>query len=1071
MATTANPSPRAQSQLHHELGTAVRPRELVPARFEEIERAQQRAPRFAHARAHAAFEMARRTRNFALRARAELALIQTLNTLGEFPDALALCVNTAARFEKFGDTENSARVWLEAATSEMWRGNLDDARAYLARANGLHTTPAMQIQVNLIQGRIARNQSQFKQAGRLFQAALSKVRADDRFHAALLLREFGATRQRLNPSEGMDLLQNARRQFARQNCATQVAWCDLFIGQAFADLSRFPESETTLRRVKRFAVQQHMRFLAALCDLDVGVLRWYQQRFQDALALQQAARAVFVELGAIQEISSCEINIGSDLCDLNRHAEAIPFLENAARVALDTQRHNKAGVAHSNLGELYNHLGNYPRALYHHATARELFAHQNAVMRLAECDLVVAGTHANLGQFTLAARAFRRARKMARKGKLPSVLARAELGLGQIALQRGHSARARKALHHAKKRFAQLEQPLYVAYCERLLAQTSGHVRKRALQHLSTSQKLFARQNLFVDVALCELVRGDLYCAWKHWAEAERAYRRAQNILEPAFPDHAWRIAYGLGKIARARGDETGALREWLRGCEMIAKLRAGIGLESWSNELFHARQRIFLDALKLAQRLARQDAVLRVMEIAKAQTFLQQVIARAAPSAAIAPAANVVERERLLRERIKQQRRQLLFDTAHAPTSLPWLSRGAQVKTIGTLQASLREYEEVAQQLYLMRQGLKGNPSLALFDVQEFRAYANARWGDAWTALDYFFANGNLYLACIEPTRVAITTTRWTPFDAAQLQLATSTHPDERELVYNNTLHGFPVAAPVEALTYLTPRLIPASVRERRAQTLILAPHYALHQLPFHALRENQADTGNAMPLLEHFTFVYTPNLQALVELARHPLSKRKRARTLVCGAESFSDLPSLRHTRAEVAQLTQFPNTTALWQEDATRATLMEWNAHDALEKFTTLHFATHARVDADAPYESHIALTDGTLNVLDLADLKLDARLVTLSACASALGKGGSGDESLGLVRAFFSAGARAVVASLWNVDDASTAALMKLFYENLETGKAIAQALREAQRALYRQGSSAYHWAAFVAMGQG
>lgn len=160
--------------------------------------------------------------------------------------------------------------------------------------------------------------------------------------------------------------------------------------------------------------------------------------------------------------------------------------------------------------------------------------------------------------------------------------------------------------------------------------------------------------------------------------------------------------------------------------------------------------------------------------------------------------------------------------------------------------------------------------------------------------------------------------------------------------------------------------------------------------------------------------------------------------------------------------------PLSPRLWERIETERARSPRLAY-ALARYDALHFATHAVMDTNAPHASHIALADGALNVLDIAELKLNARLVTLSACSSAMGQGGSGDEWLGLARAFFYASARAVVASLWNVDDASTAELMKLFYRNLNAGQRIGEALRGAQLEMKRKGFSAHHWGAFVAMG--
>ena len=81
-----------------------------------------------------------------------------------------------------------------------------------------------------------------------------------------------------------------------------------------------------------------------------------------------------------------------------------------------------------------------------------------------------------------------------------------------------------------------------------------------------------------------------------------------------------------------------------------------------------------------------------------------------------------------------------------------------------------------------------------------------------------------------------------------------------------------------------------------------------------------------------------------------------------------------------------------------------------------------------------------------------MDLNASLVVLSGCETGLGNS-SGDEFVGLTRAFIYAGTPSVVASLWKVDDASTAHLMSSFYRNLKT-KSKAESLRQAQLEMIR-----------------
>jgi CHAT domain-containing protein len=97
-------------------------------------------------------------------------------------------------------------------------------------------------------------------------------------------------------------------------------------------------------------------------------------------------------------------------------------------------------------------------------------------------------------------------------------------------------------------------------------------------------------------------------------------------------------------------------------------------------------------------------------------------------------------------------------------------------------------------------------------------------------------------------------------------------------------------------------------------------------------------------------------------------------------------------------------------------------------------------------------------------------LQARLVTLSACQTALGRDVEGEGVLGLTRAFIYAGAQDAVCSLWPVSDESTAKLMTQFYVTLQKGVTVKQALRQAESSLRQDPATrhAFYWAGFIAV---
>lgn len=142
-----------------------------------------------------------------------------------------------------------------------------------------------------------------------------------------------------------------------------------------------------------------------------------------------------------------------------------------------------------------------------------------------------------------------------------------------------------------------------------------------------------------------------------------------------------------------------------------------------------------------------------------------------------------------------------------------------------------------------------------------------------------------------------------------------------------------------------------------------------------------------------------------------------------------------------------------------------------------YRVVHFATHAVVDEMVPRRSAILLAagagqDGLLQLNEIQDLRLNAALAVLAGCRTELGRLVRGEGLLSLSRAFMQAGARGVLASLWEVDDAGTRRLMRDFYEGLRAGQAPDAALREAQRKLIEGGGPAAQpeaWAAFVLTG--
>ena len=156
--------------------------------------------------------------------------------------------------------------------------------------------------------------------------------------------------------------------------------------------------------------------------------------------------------------------------------------------------------------------------------------------------------------------------------------------------------------------------------------------------------------------------------------------------------------------------------------------------------------------------------------------------------------------------------------------------------------------------------------------------------------------------------------------------------------------------------------------------------------------------------------------------------------------------------------------------------------------LRGYRVLHFATHGALagEVSGSAEPGLLLTppgegtqadDGYLSASEIAGLKLDADWVILSACNTAAGGSDKAETLSGLARAFFYAGARALLVSHWYVDSNATVALIKATFAQLQTSPKLgrAEALRRGILALINNGIEAQAhpsaWAPFVVVGEG
>ncbi len=281
--------------------------------------------------------------------------------------------------------------------------------------------------------------------------------------------------------------------------------------------------------------------------------------------------------------------------------------------------------------------------------------------------------------------------------------------------------------------------------------------------------------------------------------------------------------------------------------------------------------------------------------------------------------------------------------------------------------------------------------------------------------------------------------------------------------------------------------------------ETLLIVPDGALHLVPMALLAQQER------PDMRPGTAIVVPSLSARRSAHHDQVARSRKTLAVIAdpiyaasdsristsaiqvaavstapltrSARDLNSLQRLPATAVEARDLIALVNrpseTLALIGADASR----ELVANAALDQYRIVHFATHALADSQDPALATLALSqwdaagkpvDGALRLYDITQMRLNADLVVLSACDTALGREIAGEGPIGLSQAFLRSGARSVLATLWQVPDTSTAALMREFYRQLLTNKRDAPvALQLAQDYIRKQPrwSDPYYWAGF------
>jgi len=778
----------------------------------------------------------------------------------------------------------------------------------------------------------------------------------------------------------------------------------------------------------------------------LGELQKASQAATDALRIAE-------QTGDAQGIGFSRDNLASAHLARGEFGRALAIYRQALDDLRRTPHALTEGLVWNELGTLYRRLGEGDDARSAWAHAREVWAASGNRSGLAETWIAEAEAALDDGRAATAAAGFSRALGIARADGLRSLQAQALRGLGRAATAAGDAPSARRFLHDA--------------------AALAAALRETALQ-------VAADQSL-----------GDLEAAERRWPPARARYRAAlagarrsgDASAEAAAAASLARADAATGRLGAAQAAIASALA-------IVETQRAAIadpGLRTGFFASQHAYYALAIDVeMALDRRFPRRGHAARALETAeraRARSLLDLLAERSiAIDAEVDPA--LLAAERLAADR----QRRLAWRLTHAP-------RADAGRLRGDLAAATRELDAARGRLRSAdpRYAALAHPVPLSVDA------ARTQLLDADSAiLEYWLGEAQSYLWVLRPEgleayrlppRAEIASAVQALLEAATAPLhADATVPIERRAA----LDAAASAATRQRALALAALVLAPERRARWPRQLAIVADAELQRVPFALLAEAAGDEDAPAPAL-------LPSIAALRSLRERPGAAAPCDAAAILADPVFAPddprlhgragapdagggrLPRLAMARDEAQAVARLAAPDRSWLAlgfAANRDAVL----HARWSDYAIAHFATHALVDARRPELSGIVLSlydeagraqDGYLRADDLYALRMPVELVVLGACESAQGADLPGEGVQSLARAFFHAGARRVVASLWPVDDRAGAAFMQAFYRGLlQANLRPPQALARAQAELRHNPrfAAAYYWGGFVLQGE-
>lgn len=728
------------------------------------------------------------------------------------------------------------------------------------------------------------------------------------------------------------------------------------------------------------------------------------------------------------------------------------------------------------LGSVYSDLGDLTTA--QNFTERSLKTAGELNMGTARQYQLLSGINSSLGKYEDALRNQEKALLDARKFRITGQIIWATIGMGDIYREIGDLGRAEKYYRQAREakdtmtmNAGNIEASLDLRLGDIVGANryftTEGSLTGTAVSALRLSEMLiqngkpdsarllldqagyvFRKWGNMQGTANVQLLKGRLMVDNDNANQARLVLDSARTASD--FPETVWQAYFHLGRMYENQGRFDLAEESYRNSISVIEKIRGNMTIDEFKSIYFDSKRQVYDKLINLLLRTGKFVEAFQVSEQSRARAFYD-ILTNKKINFRGSASGDLIALEQ--EKRIEMQKLYKLLQKSSNEASGREETRSSEMKQLrNALAGAQKEYDEIVQKIMM------SDPSYAelvvahpvtLSDIQ-------SRIDAKTAALEYWISDKELIIWLITHSKIISRTVKINNTDLNSLVEST------RRFIQLGSSEEMR-----SGLSELYSLLIgPVETEIAQVTNLIIIPNQSLHFLPYQALINRKGEY-----LVQNFNLVYAPSASVFIVCNDRLIKTGSRFMGMALSDVTVGNNAGLPGTEDELKKiLPLFPDNISTFGMQSTE-TFAKKNAGN----YNFLHFATHGSYNYRQPLYSFLLFPpaegdDGRLNVYEVFEMDLNAKLVTLSACETGLGNISQGDELTGLSRAFLFAGSSSVIVSLWSVADYPTSMLMTNFYTYLKDHP-MQEALTMAQRDVIEKYPQPEYWAPFILIGNG